>query len=305
MRGVASGVLAGVVLAAAVVGPHGAGSPTRAQPAPGSAAPDGGDDVARAKDLYKSAEAAMTDARYADAIRDYGAAYEITKDAVLFYKIGSAHERLGKCDVALIYYRRYLKEGQPSESFVRSTQERIAACGGTIDLVPDQGSASATDPGAGSGGSGSAAGSGEPVPKQPGAGSASALASPGAPAPVLGRHRGAWLLIGGSIAFLTLGSVLAYSADAAENDVDDLYIGLNGTPPAFDARTRQRYDDAVAEGQRYQTLSLISFGVAGALAVGAAVWFVVDRTRGEGPGTVRVTPSVTPGGGGVAATLRF
>jgi hypothetical protein len=304
MRGVASGVLAGVVLAAAVVGPHGAGSPTRAQPAAGSAGPDGGGDVARAKDLYKSAEAAMTDARYADAVRDYGAAYEITKDAVLFYKIGSAHERLGKCDVALISYRRYLKEGQPSESFVRSTQERIAACGGMIDLVPDQGSASATDPGTGSG---SAAGSdsGEPVPKQPGAGSTGSASAPPAPAPVLGRHRGAWLSIGGSIAFLTLGSVLAYSADAAENDVDDLYIGLNGTPPVFDARTRQRYDAAITEGQRYQTLSLISFGVAGALAVGAAVWLVVDRQRGEAPRTVRVTPSVTPGGGGVSATLRF
>src|SRR6185369_16837976 len=102
MRGVASGVLAGVVLAAAIVGP----SPTRAQPAP--------TEVERAKDLYTSAEAAMREARYADAIRDYGAAYEITRDAVLFYKIGAAHERLGKCDVALIYYRRYLKEAQPS-----------------------------------------------------------------------------------------------------------------------------------------------------------------------------------------------
>ena len=70
-------------------------------------------------------------------------------------------------------------------------------------------------------------------------------------------------------------------------------------PPAFDAATRRRYNDLVDQGERYQTLSWIAFGVAAASAVGATVFFV--RAHGE----VEVTPVVTPAGGGVSASLRF
>src|SRR5262245_33064180 len=92
-----------------------------AQPAP---------DLTRAKDLYLSGEAAMKDGRFDDAARDYGAAYELSQDAALFYKIGHANERAGKCDVALIYFARYLREGKPNEQFAALTREHIKACGG-------------------------------------------------------------------------------------------------------------------------------------------------------------------------------
>ncbi len=87
-------------------------------------------DLERARELYRSAEAAMQDGRYDDAARDYGAAYELSSDPALFYKIGHANERAGKCDVALVYYARYLRDGQPTEQFTALTRERIAACGG-------------------------------------------------------------------------------------------------------------------------------------------------------------------------------
>jgi hypothetical protein len=289
MRGVATGVLAGALLALAAIAP-----PTRAEPDAG--------DLVHAKDLYKSAEAAMTDGRFSDAIRDYGAAYEITKDPVLFYKIGTANERLGKCEVALIYYRRYLKEGQPTEQFVKKTHERIAACGGSIipPVRPTLGDGSGSDH-AETGSAAAPEPEPQPQPQPPDAGSGSAAAGSAATAapPVLGKNRAPWLLVGGSIAFGTLGAVLAYSANAAERDIDDLYVGLMGTPPAFDPRTKQRYDDAIAEGERYQTLSLISFGVAGAMAIGAAVLFAIDRDR------VQVAPTASRDGAGVSATVRF
>ena len=63
MRAVASGVLA-MLAALAVV--------ADAQPAA---------DLERAKELYRSAEAAMKEARYDDAVRDYGAAYELAKES--------------------------------------------------------------------------------------------------------------------------------------------------------------------------------------------------------------------------------
>jgi len=129
------------------------------------------------------------------------------------------------------------------------------------------------------------------------AGAAPASAAPPAQ---LGRHRGPWLLVGGSIAIATVGAVLAYSANAAERDVRDLYVGLNGTPPPFNAATRKLYDDAIAEGRRYQTLSIASFGLAGALAIGAAVWFALDRSE-----QITVAPVIAPGAAGVSTMIRF
>src|SRR5512143_3067823 len=112
---------------------------TRAQPAPPTAS-----ELGRAKDLYKSAEAAIADGRFDDAVRDYRAAYELSKDPALFYKIGRANERAGTCDAALIYYARYLREGNPSEAFVATTRERITACGGDVHNLP--GSAVPSEP---------------------------------------------------------------------------------------------------------------------------------------------------------------
>src|SRR5215475_3899732 len=122
-RVVRLGAAAAVALGAAVVALGGALGPpiARAEPAP---------DLARARELYRSAEAAMQDGRYDDAARDYGAAYELSADPALLYKLGHAYERAGKCDVALVYYARYLREGKPTEQFTALTRERIAACGG-------------------------------------------------------------------------------------------------------------------------------------------------------------------------------
>jgi hypothetical protein len=99
---------------------------------------------------------------------------------------------------------------------------------------------------------------------------------------------------------VTTGAILAYSADAAERDVEDLYVGFSGTPPPFNSTTRRLYDDAIDEGHRYQTLSIASFSLAGALAAAAAVWLVLDR--GE---HVTIAPAVSPGGAGVSTAIRF
>ncbi len=292
MRAVAPRVLALVLVVAALALPAGA------QPAP---------DLERAKDLYLSAEAAMREARYDDAARDYGAAYELTKDPAFFYKLGSANERAGKCDVAVIYYRRYLKDGKPTEAFAKLTAARIEACGGA---------AAQPAPGPEPGGSAEPGGSPEPGPRpepkpepaptpggaaggDPVAGAAGSEPPPPLP-PQLGRHRGPWLLVGGSLALVTVGAVFAYSANAAERDVEDLYVGLNGTPPPYNATTRKLHDDAIAEGRRYQTLSIVSFSLAGAMAAGAAVWFALDR--GE---QLTVAPALAPGSAGVSTTIRF
>jgi hypothetical protein len=284
---------------------------TRAQPAP---------DLTSAKDLYQSAEAAMKDGRFDDAVRDYGAAYELSKDPALFFKIGRANERAGRCDIAVAYYARYLREGKPTEQFTVATQERIAACGGDARNLEGSAAPVAPQP---SGDARRSAGSAEPAsaggaepvsagsagPAGPGSGTtagAGAAVAPGAtdvPASVTPSHghKVAWIMTGGAIALVTLGGVLAYAAGSSENDVRDLYVGFAGQPPTFDAATRKRYDELIDEGRRYEHLSWVSFGLAGATAVGAAVLFVLGN-RDEAP-PPRVTPIVTTTGAGVAVSF--
>jgi tetratricopeptide (TPR) repeat protein len=298
MRGVAI-VLAGAVATAAVVYP---GRAPFAQPQADPA------DLQRAKDLYKSAETAVAEGRFDDAARDYGAAYEISKDPVLFFKIASANERAKRCEVAIIYYRRYLRAARPDAEFAKTTNARIVGCGGEPEPEPEPaGSGSAGSAGSGSASAGSAA-----VDPGLGSGSDAGSALP-PPKPIVAKHRTAWLLVGGSLTFVTIGAVLAYSADASESDIADLYVGFGGQPPVFDARTEARYRDLLDEGKRYERLSWLSFGIAGAFAVGAAIKFAVDGKEGKSGGAteardkkaVRITPLVHPGGAGAAATIRF
>ena len=252
----------------------------------------------------------MKDARFADAIRDYGAAYELSKDPALCFKIGRANERAGNCEVALIYYARYLREGKPSPPFVAATEDRIAACGGDPAHLESGGDAT-TRP--------AAAAAAEPAPRVPPAPAppspAAAPAGAAAAGSVTGeaaaparvtlvpntRHKIAWVLTGGGVALLALGGVLAYATNAAENDVLDLYVGLGGRPGTFDPQTQRRYDDVLSEGRRYERLSWTAFGLAGVAAAGAITLFVLGR---EPPArTTRIEPVVTTSTAGVALTF--
>jgi tetratricopeptide (TPR) repeat protein len=223
-------------------------------------------DVAEAAALYEAATAAMNDGRYADAARDYQAAYELTKDPILFFKIGSAHDKAGACDAAVPFYQRYLDEGKPEPQYVELTNDRIAKCAPLPAPAP------------------------APTPAAP------------APAPVVAskNKNAAWLLVGGALTFVTVGAVLAYSAESSEQDIRDLYVGFAGVPPMFDDDTRAEYDELIAQGERYERLSWASFGLAAGCAIGATIFFV--RASKE---RVAVTPIVSPKEAGMAATVRF
>lgn len=252
----------------------------RAQPAPAV-------DYAKASERYRDGEAAMAEARYADAIDAYGAAYEITHDAVLFFKIGVAHEKAGACPAAVVYLRRYLKEAHPAEPFVARTHEHLAAChGDDPPPAPPPAPDDAPPPP-------------PPLPRAPAsiAPIAPVTPAPAPPAPHAHGARTGWLLIGGAATFVTLGGVLAYAARSSEADVRDLYAGL-GKTPAYDAATAQRYHDLLDAGYRYEHLAWAAFGLAGACAIAAATVFALAEDR---PGAIVVTPTGT----GVSARVRF
>src|SRR5262245_37130912 len=85
-------------------------------------------DYARAAEIYRDAEAAMAAARFDDAATGYHAAYDITKDPVLFYKIASAYQKGGKCAQAVPFYKRYLAEGKPSPEHAQLASDQLATC---------------------------------------------------------------------------------------------------------------------------------------------------------------------------------
>ncbi|HET9620001.1 MAG TPA: hypothetical protein VFP84_01450 [Kofleriaceae bacterium] len=243
-------------------------------------------DLDRAKDLYRAAEAEMRYGKFAEAVRDYSASYELSRDPALLYKIGRANESAGKCDQAIGFYTRYVREGAPTPHFVATTRTRIQACGGDPDaaaapaLAPPPAPDATPAPSAG-------AGSGTPL----GALSAS--------------HRAAWVTTGGALALVALGGVLAYAARSSENDVRDLYAGFNGSLVTFDAQTRKRYDDLVDQGRRYQHLSWAAFGAAGAAAIGAAALFVFGRHDASPADAThaRLAPALAPTTDGVVGTV--
>lgn len=267
--------------------------PVVAQPAAPQLPPATTADIDRARQLYRSAETAMQDGRFDDAVRDYDAAHALTDDPALYFKLGRAHERAGRCAIAVGYYERYLRDGAPAEPFVATTHERIAAC---------------RAPGAAPDG---AVPSPEPSPAPPEPPPAPAPAPPIAQLPAEAAaptsitlpttsQRVAWLATGSAVALVTLGGILAYAARSSENDVRDLYVGFAGQTPTFDAATRREYDDLVDKGRRYQHLSWASFGLAGAAAVTAGILFLVGRHDADAPPVLgRVTPVATPQGAGV------
>src|ERR1700733_99930 len=83
-------------------------------------------DVERARQLYDAAEQAMADGDAAEAARDYEAAFALTGDPALYFKLGNAKEKAGDCEGAVKAFRLYLANGHPEERFVGLTEQRIA-----------------------------------------------------------------------------------------------------------------------------------------------------------------------------------
>ena len=312
--------IAGSLLSASVVLAQPAGGTSPVPVPPPAVTPD----FARAAELYKAAERAMTESRFDDAARDYGSAYEITRDSLLFFKIASAHDKAGRCPVALTYYRRYLKEAKPTPEYMKLTQGRIAACekgapGAATDTAIPTGSSGtsgtdATNPNHGSsidatigtGTDATATGAIDPT-------------TTAAPTAIVNsatktHTTSAWIATGTGIAFATVGAVLALSAKSTQDDLTDLLATRTpgGQPPAFDGITRRRYDDLITTGERYQTLSWISFGVAGAAGIAATYLFLTSESgnpeRSPGAASVGktlITPTIGRNFASVSATLRF
>ena len=291
-----------VAIALAVVlsaGPGFAQTPP-AQPAP--ATPD----FAAAKQHYQAAEEASGKGDHATAAREYGIAYGITKDPVLFYKIGQSYHRAGDCTSANVYYGRSLKEGNPSEDFKKKTEEAMKTCGqakqpetpenrtpGTGNREQGTGNAGATTPAT--------------DPEAVGAPTAGPPKSLEDEEPSWQRTA-AWSSVGIAIALLTTGAVLGLSAASREEDVGNLidFRDADGQPATYTGATRERYNDLLAEGDRLESLAVVALAASGVAAASAALFFVLDARAAQGDeASTALRPSAGPDGVGLSWGGRF
>src|SRR5690606_7798690 len=102
-------------------------------------------DVEAARAHYQKGEHAAAAGDWGVAAREYLAAHEITGDAVLFFKIGEAHQRAGDCDAAVRFYRRYLDEAPNAEAFRERTEAEISTCERQVPDKPGGGDSPASE----------------------------------------------------------------------------------------------------------------------------------------------------------------
>lgn len=275
-------------------------------------------DFKAAAEHYKAADALMAQGNYSGAALEYAIAYDITKDPILFFKIGTANEKAGKCNVALTYFQRYLKEGNPSEEYRRVTEEKIAGCkatvgepppgGGGTTPPPDPDTVGGGDPDPGTGEPGGAV---EDEPATTGDGLGGGLGPAFTDKGGSWKRSAAWISTGVTIGMVAVATVLYMSAEGSEEDLQALidFRDTNGEPLPFN-EIKTQYDDLVDEGERFDRLSTIAFAAAGVSAAAAVTFFVLDARSGkpkERPvGFVgRVQPRVDRHGAGVVMGWEF
>jgi hypothetical protein len=119
-----------------------------------------------------------------------------------------------------------------------------------------------------------------------------------------GKRAAAWITFGTGAALIASGVILAFSAEAVERDVADL---LRGDPPAaFDGTTRDRYNDLQAQGERYQRLSWLSFGLAGVAGIAGAVLMLwPDGEAGPTSSAWHLRPQLGPDSAAITGVIDF
>jgi hypothetical protein len=263
---------------------------------------------------FKEATDAEARGDFAKAALEYGIAFDITKDAILFFKIGVANEKAGKCNIALTYFQRYLREGNPTEEYKRVTDEKIAGCkatlgisdggggggGGGTGVEPDFGNGGGGGDGTGGGDTGGGATGGGDVIGDGGAGG-----DLGGGGPAFTDDKGAswkrsaaWISTGATIGLVAVATVLYMSAEGSEEDLQALidFRDQSGRPLAFE-EVEEQYNDLIDEGERFDKLSTYAFIGAGVGAAAAVTFFVLDAQSGgrEKPvGFVARSPRVAP-----------
>jgi tetratricopeptide (TPR) repeat protein len=290
-----------------------------ADPAPAAAKPD----YEAARRHYQAAKAAEQAGRTDEAVREYTAAYDITKDAKILYSIARVYEAGGDNAKAVAFYRRYLlenpqaKDADMVKAHIAELERRPATA------TPPPPTPTPTPP---------------PTPTTPPPPGPPPAPPPDAPPtppieedapPVDGieptfldegprwQRTAAWVSVGLAAVALTTGAVLAESASSRAEDMERLQQFRDPQtqlPAPYAGNVEAAYEDARSEGERLQTYSRAVFIGAGVFTVAAIVFFILDPGPGQVPTDVGqprrsrdlvIAPVVDEHSFGVAASWGF
>jgi hypothetical protein len=259
-------------------------------------------DMAAAKQHYTAARAAVAAKDFDTAVKEYIAAYDITKDPSLFKQIAAAYEGGGQNDEAVVYYRRYLAEDTKATDSDDVKAKITALTPATQPDKPPPPPPPPPDDHADHTGK-------EPPPNG---------GNDNAPPPTFmdesprWTRTAGWITVGVAAVALTTGSVLGTSALSRQEDLKRLteFRDMNGEPKQYTGSVKADYEEKVKEGKNLNTYALVSFGVAGGFAVVATVFFIADAAGDKKhpaaeKATTWIIPTVSPNAAGVSAGVRF
>ncbi len=291
-----------VGLATFVLAPKMAEAAPKKKPA---AKPKKKPDYKAAKEHFRKAEQASQAENWDEAVREFLIAYEITQDPVVFFKLATAYQSAGKCSEAVEYFKRYNEEANPSMEYRADALKRITDCNTKLAGEP------ATGPGESSPDEGDTKSPMDPLDEEE---KEELVESTYDDQPtfideeITWQKTAGWTSVGVSAAFLTAGAVLGLSAKSREEDLDNLLTFRDGAdrPTSFNDTVSKRYNDLEDEGKTLNTMSMVAFGLAGASAATAIVFFLLDDSPSESSeGMSHLTPTIGEDSVGVRAGWTF
>jgi len=249
---------------------------------------------------------AQREAKFDVAVKEFIAAYEITKDASLFKQIASSYDSWGKKEEAAIYYRRYLTEAKAATD-ADAIKTKIAELEGTGAKPDDGGAGDLIEDDLGPSGGGDQAlppddvGGGDTPP--PGGGTPPAFIDE----PARWQRTAAWISVGIAAVALTTGAVFATSSLSREDDIKRLLVNDpdTGLPQVYQGSVREDYEDARTEGDSLSSYAMYAFIATGVAAGAAVTFFLLDSVSKPKESAVRITPVVGPNVAGIFAGWEF
>lgn len=234
-----------------------------------------------AERLYHDGQTAYDAKKYDDAIAAWSQSYELSHLPALVFNLAQAYRLKGDCDDAVTNYKKFLeldpksKQRPAAEGFIKDLEPCPVA---EPPKPPDQPPPPVQQP-----------------PKPP-----PIQQPPPKPPVATTTHRnngerlaGIGLAVGGAVAV----GVGAYFGSQASSDASDVKAAC-AAGCDYDSIKQKDQD-----GRSDAKLQYILYGVgAGAVAIGAVLYFVGSREHAEAP-PVAVVP--TRGGGAVSWTVRF
>jgi len=265
--------------------------------------------TAAAKAAYIAAKKAESEKDWKTAAKEYGQAYDISRDPILFYNIAFALKQDGNCEFAIIYFKRYLNDTSPEPDTRAKTEEQIKACKDKLgikdepkesDLPTDTETGTGTGTGTTTGGTGTGG--------TPSFGGNGAALSSDIDTETSTARKTAWVSLGLAAALAATGAAFAVSAHTREGEVERLigFTDQNQQPIRFEGEVATRYNDKVDEGKNFDSMAKIAFGAAGAAAVVSLAFFIIDdSSKGSSGATASIAPTITRDGAGVSAGWEF